>query len=345
MNILKISDDEYRNLDAYNFSMLSAFERKDIRDFAKEWIFKTAEKKDEVYFKKGSLFDMLLTAEDEVFDRFYIVDELPSETIQKIGDYILGKMNLEFVPFSDELILEARKIAEYQTNWKDDTVIKKLKEAGLDNYIDIRKTSDKTFIDLKKYDNIVSKSLLIKSNHQTSKYFEQKEGIEIFYQPVFVFEFADRKFKCKLDILYIDHVSQTIEIVDIKSTSKNIFSFFDSILEYRYDLQGAIYNKAMEIQKYDEAIFDYNIIVKFVALNLNDCRPVVFEFPRNILWSNMLVGESEKRRGALEIIKDIEWHKENNQWEYKRGFENNYVLLKEEQFQDVQRGGCRCSHG
>lgn len=96
----------------------------------------------------------------------------------------------------------------------------------------------------------------------------------------------DRMFDVKgiLDNLVINHATETIFINDLKKSAKDILSFEDSILKYRYDIQAAMYYTLVRdtiANKYP----GYKIEFRFIVVdNMLQIAPVRITEQTMIQW-------------------------------------------------------------
>ena len=331
MFIENCEDSKYRSLDFMNFSMISDFDKLDIIEFHKKWILKEKEESTESYFKFGSLVDNLLTNFDNFWNIYEIIDNIPSDKLLQIADYVVSRNKTAFSVNQDELFLEARKINEYYLNYKDDTILKKFKEdAGLLNYIEKKSKSNKTFISTDMYNKAVEKYMAIKHHSLFAKYFEPSDTLKVIFQPVITYKHPvlNTELKCKLDMVVIDSFNKVIEVIDIKTTSTPIFNFKESIEKYRYDFQSIIYTDAVKSEFLSKEEFkDYTITFSFLVINSieHTPRPIRYYIPDKYI--NAVNRYSDKKRSLFDIVSDIRYHINSNQWIYKRGFESSEVVI------------------
>jgi hypothetical protein len=125
-----------------------------------------------------------------------------------------------------------------------------------------------------------------------------------------------RKIACKslIDRLIIDHDNKVIKLVDIKTTV-SIPDFKDSFKKYDYGRQMAFYWAAIYWYFTNELklnIEEYSNETYIVAIqNTNgDCK--VFKVNDSTI--------TDKTLQITKIITDIDWHMQNNVWDYSREY-------------------------
>lgn len=137
------------------------------------------------------------------------------------------------------------------------------------------------------------------------------------------------RIKVILDKVLINHAAKTVKIVDLKTMSDKVHTFPFSIKNYKYYIQDWLYVKAVENC---EQFKGYKVDgVEFVVVSFNDYKVAKFRISQQDKYAlahgyKDLYGN--RHRGILHLLKDLNWHLENNLWEYEREvYESKGVYL------------------
>lgn len=332
---LQMTEQEYRDIPCISFSLLQKYDREG---------FATLFQPDEEYFTPSLLFgsavDCMITEGPEVFTRKFLVSDIPkiSDTMQSIADQLVdicARDTMDTV--SDAAIVQVANDHSYQTNWKDDTRVQKIREV-CSAYYNLRAANkDKTLLTEQVYSDVVRAVEALKTDKHTAHFFIGHDpfgSVERHYQLKFISkpEILGGSIKGMLDLVCVDHANKTIHPCDVKTT-KDIYSFEESFYKYRYYLQASIYTWLLaqaikddcpELQKYKMMPY------KFIVVDRKVFRPVVFEW--NV--SNDVVDPyGHARRNWLDLfaeVKDAMAHYDRNlppAW-HKEVSDKGFVTLK-----------------
>lgn len=189
------------------------------------------------YFVIGKAVDIIVTQGRDAFDKFFYISKLeekPSDTIMSIWHEVYDNYD-NFDKSFDSLILNACNNHNYQTNWKDDTRIKKIQESILyfEELIEAKErqiiTTEENFLIREYVDKIIN-------GKYTHFFFDDMETAEIdyyFQMPVY---FMTNGVQCKalLDMVIVDHINKTMQPIDIKTSSDTARNFYKTMRRYRY---------------------------------------------------------------------------------------------------------------
>jgi len=325
--------EEYRELKEPGYSILSKLSNnprsvKNILD---------GEKKKTKSLDFGTLIDVLLTDPESFDSQYYIMQtNLPTDSYLNLVKEYIRLMDLFRVEtgsleeFNENTtILQARINTNFQSNWKDDTVIKNFHiecDAYLDEY---EQAGDKTMINLS--DKLLADKLVdsTKSNEFAGKYFIPSDGIEIIFQQPITFEIEGKKVKSLPDEIYINHNTKMVEPIDIKTYSE---SFLKNYFKYKYYYQAAIYTFAIEAYLIERGLGDYGIMpFKFIAIDSSGYEyPMIYQISENDLKSATWGGIINNKDvvGWLKLLEDFNWHMTNDKWDYPREvYEKGFKLI------------------
>jgi len=327
-DVIKFSDIAYEISKSYNFSMISAYESMDIKDFKKVWIDGNRDTTEKSYFVFGDALDTYLTNRNKFDDKYAVLMNIPSGKVKEVADEVCNNLyNNSNITEEDIIsnILAARKKVEYYMNRTDESILEALKKDNIfNNYIATKAQEKKVVIDFTTFSKMQSLAVLLQTDKRTFDYFNEQPHTTIHYQTILEFEYRGVMFKCKPDIILVNHIDKTIKIADLKTTGKSIFKFIDSIKQYRYDVQAAIYTKAVihniEIPDYK---FDY---FEFIVVNEDDDRIQKYKFSNTLIYTAMEMAPQGKQP-IMSIIKEIEEAKATNQWNYKKAYNDGILTL------------------
>lgn len=300
-------EQEYRNHKNYNYSALSA-----LATSPRFYKYRRDNKQSSKALDNGSAVDILVQPDGlEVFNERFVVNDVVRPSGQ-LGDYIDHYFRL-----GDE------ETAYELAGFKRDGLAKvteRFVTEGVAYYNFLKEASEKTSIPLEDYKNIERAVNTLKTNKYTSKFFiNDDENIEIKYQVPVYFKFKGFEYKILIDIVYIDHYNKTVSIYDLKTTSKGVYSFQKSFMEYRYYLQNSLYSEGLRALKLDLGLESYiRIPMKFIVQEIEGYnQPVIFNYENwHDFGKNGGYYKGDRYKGFLELSQELKWHTENDLWEY-----------------------------
>ena len=247
-------------------------------------------------------------------ETFAIADlEKPSDTIVKIMDKVYnitkGEIDTDINKYHEYIFGSAREL-NYGQSWKPDTLIKKVIDQGKEYYDFLLRADGKICIDQKTAAMLTAVGSAINSHKAASELLftgEGKNEEEFYWGP-------GKEYKSKID-RYKKHkvaktikgitYSPTVDLIDLKTTSKSLEFFKDSFEYYHYDRQMAFYVDSLE----DSGMFVDKVFI--IAVETTGYYHVrVFEIDQN------LIEEGRKKYKAL--LERIKWHQETQQWNESR---------------------------
>lgn len=320
-----MSEKEYENSTAVNYSLLKLLNDHPLK--AKNYIDKTYHiESDSLTW--GSLIDCLLTCPKELENIFYITEEnkLPKDKMKLWADqvWLLSKENINLI--DDNIILESRKIAEYDARLKNDSAIEKFKKEAIP-YINILNVAEKkeiiTIELLNEANSVIEK---VKSNKFLIDFFNKRQTdnsiVEFQYCLNFDLNVNNIQTLCKAKIDQLIINNDMAIIIDYK-TCKSIDDFIDSYKKYRYYLQAAMYCEAIKTIKTIKYITFY-----FITINRNG-NVLIYNVSQEGLHRATYGFDEDNNhiKGLYELIEDFNFHKTNDLWDYKREqYKNNGII-------------------
>lgn len=197
-----VTEGEYRADPALSYSTLSKFNREGFDNL--EHLFDKTESPSLLF---GSIVDCILTGTEEEFnDRFFVADfpELPEkqkEIVESI--FHAAKPGESWDDITDDVILRCIVDNNYQSNWKQETRIKVIREAGREYYDLLVLANGKTVINRQLYQDALSCVEILKQSESTKWYFEEDnpfdKSIERLYQLKFKGEYSGIPLRCMAD--------------------------------------------------------------------------------------------------------------------------------------------------
>jgi hypothetical protein len=302
---LNISEEEYRDIPALDYSLISRYTNTGFNGL--ETLFDKIESPSLIF---GSLVDCLLTAPNEVGDKFF-VSELsePSEKVKKAVEYLYNNTDKEWLKEIDvDTILNALDMVEYQGNWKDYKRVETFIDKGQNWFRFLVVSSGKKVITKEVYDKALNVIDAFKSSKATKFYFEPNvefADVQRFYQLKFKTKLKNGiDYKGMMDLIVVDYYKKEITICDVKTTSGKEWDFVNSFIKYNYYEQCSLYFRILSnVIKNDELFKDFKIVgFKFIVANVDNPQPLVWDCDfYKAASGNLMFGKNEQI-----ILKDPE---------------------------------------
>ena len=268
-------------------------------------------------------------------DKFIMADVEPVGG--KMGEYIKAYFELEKVGTPEDKIPDmAYQMSGYKpSHSKPETVLKsfKKKEENVKFYEFLKAADGKIALNQKDRQIIEGCLTSLKGHVVTNKLLfsepTEKENIETFNEKDIFFTQYEVECKSKLDRLIVNHDKKTVTIVDLKTTSSQVYGecspldtktgilmrdwhvtgFMYSCLQYAYYRQLAFYVNAVQ-SEYP----DYDVESFIVAVDTKGAYDVaVYKLPEEWLQE----GNNEIQC----LLTEYKYYKETNNFNVKQGFE------------------------
>lgn len=304
-----VTEDQYRADSALSYSTLSRFNREGFDNLAH--LFDKTESPSLLF---GSVVDCLLTGTEEEFkDRFFVADfpELPDKQKEIVeGIFHAAKPGESWDKIMDAVILEYLLANNYQPNWRIETRIKVIREAGREYYDLLTLAEGKTVISQKLYQDALDCVETLRKSESTKWYFEAdnpfNKNIERLYQLKFKGSYEGINLRCMADLIIVDHEKKIVYPCDLKTSFKPEWRFYKSFMEWGYWIQAQLYwyliRQAMDVDEYfkDFKLADY----RFIVISNRTRKPLVWEFPQTRAITDLKLGEHKLRnwRGIAEEL-------------------------------------------
>lgn len=244
--------------------------------FYNHYILGMKEDKLDLHLVEGKLVHCLILEPEKFSEQFIIAPgKVPKDNAKIIVDSMYALLanseyaGREFTEFDNE-ILELMMSLNYYQNLKTDA--QRLEKVYTDDNVNyfrfLQEQSKKVLIDEKTYEKCkeFANEIINDKFCADTLYMNQSGNVEIYnesyLQSSTIYGFGLKGF---IDRMIIDHDQLKIQIVDIKTTSKPIDKFKETVEYYRYDLQASIYKYlATEYaaeKKLDHYIIDFRYVV------------------------------------------------------------------------------------
>ena len=318
-------------------------------------------------FERGSAVDTILTGNAGDFKDLYYISALekkPSDKEIEIIELIFNKLSSVYEDSITQFGLDSPMIkgtvqqsieeTGWQPNWKIETRIEKITGNPLcqEYFEDLKKSIGKTILSQAQVEQIDAVVDSLRKSETTKKLFDRKallenENVIVLYQvPVY---FKIDAIECKalpdIAILFLDKVEsesedgtkiiqktlKAVQVLDLKTIGKDNLEFFDSVMNYRYDIQAAWYVEA--VQRVNEKfwndlglvlskdtpieIMPFGFIVESVS---TPGRPLMYfvdealllqgkEGTQDIYYQDRLVKKG--KRGFLSLMAELKYYQDN----------------------------------
>lgn len=279
----------------------------------------------------GDGVDILITQGEDHFHEHILVASVERPTGQ-MGDYVWALYKHRDKENPEELAYEEAK-------FKRDTfekVQERYKIEGLEYYNQLLESENKNVITPSQYNTIrnIEESLL--NNRFTSKFFVSSDYERLYQVPLFG-NWTDFQMKGLLDMIVYHRQTNTLRPIDLKTTSKSLHFFGDTIFDYRYDLQAAFYTELVRqniVMLSDHfkcpSIPEIMPFTFIVESQTHPGTPLIFVMSEEASMIGRQGGERKNRtyEGYTQAFNRLEFHLKNDLWDYrKEDYENNGVRI------------------
>jgi hypothetical protein len=210
------------------------------------------EEKIESHLVNGKLIHVFLLEPDKFDEQFVISpDNLPTGNLRLTIAMLFKKIanpQGELVDYSNELLDIMKQINYYQNLLTDQQRLNKVITVETNNYWTfLKQKGNKLLIDQANYDYCQKAVEIVKINSKVCQLIgcntSEFDSKEIYNELELSIDINNKPFGLKgiIDNLVIDHDKKIIYINDIKTTSKELKDFKDTVEFYSYWLQAVIY--------------------------------------------------------------------------------------------------------
>jgi hypothetical protein len=250
--------------------------------FYRDYVLGKREESTDKHLVEGKLIHCLLFEPGNLKNKFNIIpSKVPTDSVKKVL-YLLKDQPfkpeslLSTDPNHQKLILDALESENlYQTLKEDSKRLEKIQTQDNDVYWKFLNTSKLDVIDQDTLTKCQEQIDIIKENKDVMELFNasqtdfELDGAKSFVEkPLMIQKLKDYSFGLKgiVDYYKIDDERKEVVICDLKTTSKTISDFKETIDFYNYWLQMAIYGRLV-FENLTEDEKDYQIMCKFVVID------------------------------------------------------------------------------
>lgn len=303
--------------------------------FYQMYVLGMKEERLDAHLVQGKIVHALLLEEEKFQDMFIISPaNLPTGNLRTVIDRVFyhhqelkrnGDPREKLEEF-DQAILDVMKDMNYHQSLKTDQqrLDKILTPEAYNYWAFLQMKGNKTLIDQESYDFCKSAVELIKTNKQLCGLIgcslTEFDNKEVYNETPFQIDLPNRPFGLKgiVDNIVIDHDNKTICVNDIKTTSKDLKDFPESIEYYSYWLQAVIYVSMAALKHQNLVNQGYELRFHFVVI---DRAFQTYAFPVQESTLNKWLDKYK------EVIDIAEWHYTNKSYELPYQFAKGLVAL------------------
>lgn len=283
----------------------------------------------------GKVIHALLLSED-VFKEQYIIspESIPSGNTKLVVDRVFahhkelaknGDVRTELMDYSDAILDVLQDINLHQNLKTDLQRIDKIVSSETLSYWQfLRSSGNKQIIDVNTYNYCLEATEVIKENPQLNKLMGLDssvfDAVEVFNEVEFQKDMDKYPFGLKgiVDNLVVNHDEKMIYINDLKTTSKELKDFSESIEYYSYWMQAAVYTILVYLNYGYLIDQGYQVKFHFVVIDKNF---MTYAFPVSQETQEKWVDRFH------EVIEIAKYHYTNRKFGLPYKFCTNQVIL------------------
>ena len=294
----QVTEPEYRADPALSYSTLAKFAREGFNNL--DTLF---DKVQTPSLTLGSAVDALITGGQEEFDKHFMVAEFPSlkDSVRSIVNTLFENHSQDYRSLNeipDSIIIDQTIIDAYQLNWKPETRAKVIKEQGSEYYSLLYLAGDRTVIDTALKEQIDNAVIALKTSPSTATYFAENTTSDFIraYQLKFKANFYDIDYRCMADLLITDYVNKIVYPIDLKTSSHAEWDFYESFIQWRYDIQARLYWRIIRANMDRDPVFkefklaDYT----FIVVNKKTLTPLTWVFLDTQKTGTLVYGKNKQ---------------------------------------------------
>lgn len=333
-SIQNLENDFYSKPFSFSYSSLNKL-MWNPQAFYQMYVLGNREEKTESYLVNGKVIHCLLLEEAKFNEQFIIsLNNLPTGNSRVVVDRVFahhqeiaasGDQRTELNEFSDAILDVMRDINYHQSLKTDQQRLDKIITTELTEYWNFLKTKgNKTLIDQETYDFCKTAVELIKTDKKVFSLLgldvNDFSNKQVFNELPLEVNIMSKPFKLKgiIDNIVIDHTSKIIYVNDLKTSSKDLKDFTESVDFYNYWLQAAIYSSLIGIKFINLIEGGYQLVFHFVVVDRN------FQTYPFLVKDTTLNGWLEKLSG---VIEKAHWHYVNRSYDLPYDFAVGSVTL------------------
>ena len=278
----------------------------------------------------GDGVDLILTQGEDVFN-----EQIAIATVERPGS-MMGQYVWSLYINKDKE--DAELIAYEESGYKisPDKVQAKFEKEGLEYYNQLISSEDKKLITPKQYETILAMVESFKTHPFTTEFFTDSKYKRLYQVPLYG-KWGKFKMKGLLDLIVYDKSENIIYPIDIKTTSKSLLTFEDTIFHHRYDFQAAFYlelihqNLGLIQTEFKAKVLPHVTNFSFICDNQTyPGSPLIFRMSEDAINVGRNGGERKGRyyEGFTQAFTRLEFHNESDKWTYRmEDYKNKGVKL------------------
>jgi hypothetical protein len=304
--------------------------------FHQLYVLKMKEEKTDAHLVHGKIIHALLLEENKFNDQFIISPgTLPTGNLKLVIDRVFvhhielqknGDQRDRLEDFDQAILDVLKDINLHQSLKTDQQRLDKILTGDAINYWNFLKTKgNKTLIDQQTYDYCKNSVDLIKQDANICELIgcnvTEFDNKEVYNELPLTASLSQKPFGIKgiIDNIVVDHDKKVIRINDIKTTSKDLKDFPESVEYYSYWMQAVIYT-TLVVTKYFDYIHNrgYNVEFRFIVIDrMFNTYPFLVSQKTLELWLPKL----------LDVFNKAEWHYVNKRYDLPYDFAMGKVVL------------------
>lgn len=305
-NLRKIAEDwdeeYYRSRPELSYSQLSKYAREGFNGYLS-----LNEHIDTPSLAFGSALDCMLTDGMDSFQKKYFASDsvLQESKSKSVIDFLASMSNatcLDDIPM--RTWEQAFEHVDFYSNLKTTSKLDKFKSNGVfdskftDYYKVVKSKGEKILISNNTLDKLFDCKKSIKSHKVCRHWFigDMPFGEnEVYYQLKFKATFEGVGYRCMADAILVDHKSKKIYPLDLKTTSKQVYEFYKSFIEWRYDIQARLYWRIINsCVKHSKDFKDYTVMnYTFAVVNSSLCNTMSWVFSETKDRGTLVYGKNK----------------------------------------------------
>lgn len=294
----QVIEPEYRADPALSYSTLAKFAREGFNNL--DTLFDKVQTPSTVF---GGAVDALITGGQEEFDKNFMVAEFPTlkDSVRSIvntlfENYSQNYRSLNKIP--DSIIIDQTILNSFQLNWKPETRARVIKEQGSEYYSLLYLAGDRTVIDTALKEQIDNTVNALKTSPSTCTFFAENGTDNLIreYQLKFKATLDGVDYRCMADLIIIDPENMIVYPIDLKTSSHTEWDFYESFIQWRYDIQGRLYWRIIRDNMDRDPFFrDYKLAnYTFVVVNKKTLTPLAWEFEDTQKMGTLVYGKHQQ---------------------------------------------------
>lgn len=279
-----VDEPTYRADEALSYSTIAKFAREGFNKL--NTLF---DKLDTPSLVFGSAVDALITGGQEEFDNEFMVADFPpvTDSVLKMVKAAFDRWSGEYTTLNDvptKDLIDLSEELSYQLNWKPETRARVVKEQGNEYYSLMYAAGDKKILDTFTKEQVDAAVDALKTKKATRFFFSPNNPFDQRwvreYQLKFKATFNGVNYRCMADLLLVDHENKIVYPIDLKTSSHTEWDFFESFVQWRYDIQARLYWRIIRDNMVRDPVYkDYELAdYRFIVVNKKTLTPLVWKF-------------------------------------------------------------------